>query len=66
MHPGAGAGYPGQAVGPQGGYPGYPGAGGYPGYPRPGAICLRGPGPGDSCARSGDCEQWIMEAFIVC
>ena len=32
----------------------------------PPAICLRGPGPGDSCARSGDCEQWIMEAFIVC
>ena len=30
------------------------------------AICLRGPGPGDSCARSGDYEQWIMEAFIVC
>ena len=32
----------------------------------PPAICLRGPGPGDSCARSGDCEQWIMEAFILC
>ena len=32
----------------------------------PPAICLRGPGPGDSCARSGDYEQWIMEAFIVC
>ena len=23
----------------------------------PPAICLRGPGPGDSCARSGYCEQ---------
>ena len=32
----------------------------------PQAICLRGPGPGDSCASSGDYEQWIMEAFIVC